>query len=173
MSRPFGRGGTAFGIGGFEPPQPPLPNGSISHRGWPVLFWAQGQARPSWRSRRRSRSRTLYQPALSTPARLVLGGLARPHREFRDGQEPDEAAQLAACRPAPNSGGGAQESLSMLLGILRWRSGELLVRPVAAEGQGRVGRRQWPQLVRRVCALCRRVRAPWRHEGRRLRGAEG
>ena len=58
-------------------------NGSISHRGWPVLFWAQGQARPSWLSHPRSRSRTLYQPALSTRALLVLGGLARPHRESR------------------------------------------------------------------------------------------
>jgi len=30
------RNGPVFGIGGFEPPQPVLPNGPSSDRGWPV-----------------------------------------------------------------------------------------------------------------------------------------
>src|SRR4029079_10242339 len=46
--------GAVLGIGGFESPQPPLPNGSSPHLGSPVLRSFQCRVRPFSRSRLRS-----------------------------------------------------------------------------------------------------------------------
>ena len=91
--RPKGSHGQGASNAGCEPPQPPLPNGSISHRGWPVLTWTQCRARPFSRSRRRSRFRAHYQPVRLKRA-LLVRRIAPPHRESPGDRGRAEAARL-------------------------------------------------------------------------------
>src|SRR4029078_1767488 len=113
---------------GCEPPQPPLPNGSISHRGWPVLGWFQSRARPFLRFRRQFRFRVHFQSGVSKRTRSNLAGFARPHHESPDHREHAGAAQLFVCKPAPSWGGGAQELLALMPDLVRSRNGEPQVR---------------------------------------------